>query len=36
MGERVGLHIGGYRLTGAIGTGGMGGVFKAANKENTK
>ena len=28
MGEKVDLHIGGYHLTEAIGTGGMGSVFR--------
>jgi hypothetical protein len=36
MGEKVDLHIGGYHCTEAIGTGGMGNVFKADNKEKTK
>ena len=34
MGESVDLHIGGYHLTEAIGTGGMGSVFRAAFKGN--
>lgn len=29
MGEKVDMHIGGYHLTEAIGTGGMGSVFRA-------
>jgi hypothetical protein len=36
MGEKVDLHVGGYHLTETIGTGGMGSVFKADNKENTR
>ena len=35
MGEKVDLHIGGYHLTETI-AGGMGSVFKADNKENTR
>ena len=36
MGESVDLHIGGYHLTEAISTGGMGGVFKADNEDKEK
>ncbi len=34
MGENVDLHIGGYHLTEAIGTGAMGSVFKADKSGN--
>ena len=31
MGEKVDLHVGSYHMREAVGTGGMGSVFKADN-----
>ena len=36
MGEKVDLHVGGYHCTEAIGTGGMGSVFKATVEADGK